>query len=48
MGRDKKYLTKDDKYQAELRWKREWYARNKTTLKEKRMKKYYAKKINTK
>ena len=37
MGRKKIYKTKEDKYEAEKRWKREWYYRNSERINEKRM-----------
>jgi uncharacterized protein YgiM (DUF1202 family) len=41
MGRKKKYPTENDKYEAELRWKREWYKRNSDRIKKERMEKYW-------
>lgn len=41
MGRKKKYLTEKDKYEAELRWKREWYKRNSERIKKERMEQYW-------
>jgi len=44
MGRKKIYKTKEDKYDAELKWKREWYYRNAKRIKETRMEDYWRKK----
>ncbi len=48
MGRKKIYKTKDDKYDAEKRWKREWYWRNSEKIKKRRMENYWkTKKMDT-
>ena len=41
MGRKKKYLTEEDKHEAEKRWMMEHYWRNKEVLKEKALVRYY-------
>jgi len=43
MGRKKIYKTKKDKYEAEKRWKREWYNRNSEEVKKTRMERYWEK-----
>lgn len=40
MGRKKIYNSKKEKHEAELRWKREYYYRNKKRLNEKSMQNY--------
>ena len=44
MGRKKIYKTKKEKYEAELRWKREHYHRNKEIYKKRRMENYWREK----
>jgi len=44
MGRKKKYLTEEDKHEAEKRWMMEHYERNKEVLKQKALERYYKKK----
>lgn len=44
MGRNKKYITKNDKYDAECKWKREWYQRNAVSVRKKRMDRYWEQK----
>ena len=41
MGRKKKYLTKEEKHQAQLKWMMEYYERNKKLLQEKALARYY-------
>ena len=41
MGRKKIYNSKEEKHEAELRWKREWYRRNSDKVKQYRMSKYW-------
>jgi hypothetical protein len=42
MGRKKKYLTDEEKYQAQLRWAREYYERNKELIDAKSKDRYHA------
>jgi len=44
MGRKKKYITEEDKYEAQKKWAMEYYWRNKETIKKKNLKKYHEKK----
>ena len=44
MGRKKKYLTAEERREAQNRWAREYYERNKEKINEKLMKVYYGKK----
>lgn len=44
MGRKKKYLTKEEKIEANKRWCAEYYERNKELIREKNKKKYHDKK----
>lgn len=49
MGRKRKYNTKNEKREAELRWKREWYNRNARKVKQDRMRRYWeSTKVDTK
>lgn len=41
MGRKKKYSTDQEKSDAQRKWAREYYTRNKEKINEKLMKKYY-------
>lgn len=43
MGRKKKYNTVEEKREAQNRWSKEYYERNKEKINEKLMKKYYEK-----
>lgn len=43
MGRLKKYETNEEKIEAQRRWAREYYYRNKEKINKKTMKKYYEK-----
>jgi hypothetical protein len=44
MGRKRKYLTEDEKNEAQRRWMMEHYHRNKEKLKIKALERYYKKK----
>ena len=44
MGRKKKYETNEQRLDADRRWKREWYHRNKDRINKEYMRKYYEKK----
>ena len=44
MAKKIKYETKEEKYEAQKRWAREYYYRNKEECKKKRMERYYGKK----
>jgi|TARA_R110002153_G_scaffold119079_1_gene263994 hypothetical protein len=44
MGRKKKYHTEEERKEAQLKWQREWYERNKVELNAQRMEKYYERK----
>lgn len=46
MGRLKKYLTDCDKKEAQKKWAKEYYHRNKEKINKKTMQKYYEKKRN--
>ena len=48
MGRKKVYKTEEERRNAELIWKREWYHRNAGKTNKLKMEKYYAKKTNIK
>jgi len=41
MGRKQKYQTDDERKEAQRRWSREYYHRNKNTINRKAMEKYY-------
>ena len=41
MGRKKKYLTEDEKHQAQLKWMMDYYFRNKEILRKKALDRYY-------
>jgi len=41
MGRKRKYQTPDEKLEAQRRWAREYYQRNKDEINRKAMEKYY-------
>lgn len=41
MGRKKKYLTEEERIEAQRRWNMEYYARNKDSIKKKTLKRYY-------
>lgn len=43
MGRHKKYKTKNEQREAQRRWGREHYDRNKDRINQERMREYYAK-----
>lgn len=42
MGRLKKYMTNDEKKEAQKKWALEYYHRNKEKINKKTMEKYYA------
>ena len=42
MGRKKKYLTKEEKREAQNRWAREYYHRNKELINNKLKERYHA------
>jgi len=44
MGRLKKYKTNNEKINAQRKWAREYYYRNKEKINKRTMKKYYEKK----
>lgn len=44
MGRNKKYLTKEEKAEAQRRWVMEHYERNKKKLQKINLERYYEKK----
>lgn len=44
MGRKKKYLTENERIEAQRRWNMEYYKRNKKDIKKKALKRYYDKK----
>jgi hypothetical protein len=44
MGRKKKYGTDKERIEAERRWRREYYHRNKKQICEEYMRKYYERK----
>jgi hypothetical protein len=44
MGRKKKYLTSEEKREAQNRWAREYYLRNKEMVDKKSIEKYYERK----
>jgi len=46
MGRIKKYMTKEEKYEAQKRWVMEYYWKNKEMIKEKNLKRYHEKNRN--
>jgi hypothetical protein len=46
MGRNKIYITKQEKYEAERRWKQTWYRKNSDRIKRDRMQKYWTSKEN--
>ena len=48
MGRHKKYKTENEKSEAQRRWQREHYYRNKERISKERMRKYYEEKVDTK
>jgi hypothetical protein len=41
MGRNRIYKTPEDKYEAEKRWKREWYHRNSERIKKSNLDYYH-------
>jgi hypothetical protein len=45
MGRRKKYNTEQERTDAQREWSRAYYAKNSTSINEKRMKKYYERKF---
>ena len=47
MGRKKKYQTEDEKHEAQKRWMREYYYRNRERLNKERMERYYELQKNT-
>ena len=44
MGRKKKYLTEEERIEAQKRWNMEYYERNKISIKQKALKRYHGKK----
>jgi hypothetical protein len=46
MGRIKKYSTEDEKKEAQKKWAKEYYYRNKNIINKKTMEKYYGRKKN--
>jgi hypothetical protein len=44
MGRKKKYLTKEEKHEAQKKWAMEYYWRNKEIVRIKNLKNYHGKK----
>ena len=46
MGRLKKYLTEKEKSEAQKKWAKEYYHRNKEKINKKTMEKYYGNKRN--
>lgn len=46
MGRKLKYQTKEEKLEAQRRWNMEYYERNKESVKQKNLKRYYGRKKN--
>jgi len=47
MGRLKKYKTEEEKKEAQRKWVREYYNRNKVILNKKAMEKYYERKTDS-
>ncbi len=45
MGRKRKYLTKEEQKEAQRKWNRTYYHRNKKKLNKETMRKYYEEKI---
>lgn len=43
MGRNKKYLTDDERLEAQRRWNMEYYERNKDKIKKQVLNRYYGK-----
>jgi hypothetical protein len=43
MGRKKKYLTDDERLEAQRRWNMEYYERNKDKIKKQVLNRYYGK-----
>lgn len=41
MGRKKKYLTDEERLEAQRRWNMEYYERNKDNIKEKNLERYH-------
>jgi hypothetical protein len=41
MGRKKKYLTEEERIEAQKRWNMEYYERNKILIKQKALERYY-------
>ena len=46
MGRKKKYLTEEEKLEAQRRWNMEYYWRNQNKIKIKNLNRYHAKRKN--
>lgn len=46
MGRKLKYTTKKEQHEAQLRWQREHYNRNKIRILKTAKERYYRKKVN--
>jgi hypothetical protein len=44
MGRIKKYITQEDKKEAQKKWAKEYYYRNREMINKKSMENYYGKK----
>ena len=45
MGRKKKYKTEEEQKEAQRKWNREYYERNKSEINKKKMEEYYESKI---
>ena len=45
MGRLKKYITEEEKIEAQRKWSLEYYYRNKEKINKKIMEKYYGRKL---
>lgn len=45
MGRKKKYKTEEEQKEAQRKWNREYYERNKSDINKRKMEKYYESKI---
>jgi hypothetical protein len=45
MGRKRKYLTEEERVQAQREWNRKYYTKNKEKLNMKQMEKYYEGKL---
>jgi len=45
MGRNKKYISEEEKKEAQREWNRKYYEKNKSDINKKQMIKYYEEKI---